>query len=89
MVSDRELFVQPDGQPVRKFEMLKNPLLAITLERIATDPMSFYNGSLAEDIVADIAERGKQLKLLTLNRCLTHAPLHAPLKVYVREPIIS
>ena len=34
---------------------LVNRKLAITLERIANDPTSFYNGSLAEDIAADIS----------------------------------
>lgn len=37
------------------------PKLADTFEKIADDPHTFYNGSLADDIVADIREAGKQL----------------------------
>lgn len=35
------------------------PTLAKTFQRIADDPLSFYNGSLAEDIVADIQDEGQ------------------------------
>lgn len=38
---------------------MKRPRLAATLRRIAEDPMSFYTGSLAADIVADIQENGQ------------------------------
>ena len=30
--------------------------LAVTLERIAADPESFYTGELADDILADLAD---------------------------------
>ena len=47
-----------DGRPAVEGEILTSPRLAITLERIAQDPTSFYNGSLAKDIVRDITDRG-------------------------------
>lgn len=34
------------------------PLLAKTFETIADDPHAMYNGSLADDVVADIQEAG-------------------------------
>ena len=33
--------------------------LAVTMRRIANDSLSFYNGTLAQDIAADIAEYSK------------------------------
>lgn len=35
------------------------PLLAKTFEAIADDPHALYNGSLVDDVVADIREAGK------------------------------
>ncbi|KAF1743330.1 hypothetical protein MXB_3272 [Myxobolus squamalis] len=46
------LFINGTVRP--KYSYLKNPELADTLEKISLDPMSFYDGSLAEDIVNDI-----------------------------------
>ena len=43
-----------DGCLKKLGDKLVNRKLAITLERIANDPTSFYNGGLAEDIVKDI-----------------------------------
>jgi gamma-glutamyltranspeptidase len=37
---------------------MKRPKLALTLRRIAENPTSLYDGPLANDIVADIQERG-------------------------------
>ena len=51
----RELLVTKDGCLKKLGDRLVNHKLAITLERIGCDPMSFYNGSLAEDIVRDIS----------------------------------
>ena len=39
-------------------ETLVNPELGSTLEKIAEDPMSFYHGSIAEQIVEDIQQAG-------------------------------
>jgi len=40
-------------------DMIRYPKLGATLQRIADDPHTFYNGSLAADIVLDIQERGE------------------------------
>ena len=37
---------------------MKRPRLCETLRKIADDPHTFYNGSLARDIVSDLEERG-------------------------------
>jgi len=50
--------VKQDGSLVKEGDLLKNPKLAQTLLRIAEDPMSFYNGSLAREIVNDINDYG-------------------------------
>ncbi|XP_048747538.2 glutathione hydrolase 1 proenzyme-like [Ostrea edulis] len=46
------------GRPYKENEKIKMPKLADTFEKIADDPHTFYNGSLADDIVADIREAG-------------------------------
>ena len=56
----RELFVKKDGSLIQEGDLLKNPKLALTFYRIAEDPMSYYKGSLARDIVDDIADYGKR-----------------------------
>ena len=49
----------PDGSIAKKGDVIKRPLYAKTLRRIAEEgPATFYNGSLAEDIVKDIQEGG-------------------------------
>ena len=50
--------MKQDGSLVKEGDLLKNPKLARTLRRIAEDPMSFYNGSLAREIIDDINDRG-------------------------------
>jgi len=52
------LFVKNNGSLVQEGDLLKNPKLAATLRRISDDPTTYYNGSLARDIVDDIAEYG-------------------------------
>lgn len=54
----RELFVKEDGTLVQEGDLLKNPKLGATLRAIAADPFTFYNGSLAADIVQDLSEYG-------------------------------
>ncbi|KAH3882875.1 hypothetical protein DPMN_006821 [Dreissena polymorpha] len=60
------LFVQlitnnQTGKTYKEGETMKLPKLAQTLQVIADEgPEAFYNGSLADDIVADIQEAGKR-----------------------------
>lgn len=54
------------GRPYKQGETIKMPLLAKTFETIADDPHALYNGSLAEDVVADIQEAGKFLSVNVL-----------------------
>jgi gamma-glutamyltranspeptidase/glutathione hydrolase/leukotriene-C4 hydrolase len=53
--------VKSDGTLVKQGDLLLNPKLGQTLRRIAEDPNTFYNGSLAQDIVDDIADYGTLL----------------------------
>lgn len=55
--------MKPNGRLYVPGDVLRRPKLALTLRRIANDPISFYSGSLADDIVADIHERGKFFKI--------------------------
>ncbi len=55
---NRATFVKPDGTLYKEGDVIRRPKLALTLRRIAEDPLSFYNGTLASDIIADIQERG-------------------------------
>jgi len=43
------------------------------MRRIADDPTTFFNGSLADDIIADLNDYG--LKVLHLNRLITSLQL--------------
>ena len=54
--------MKSEGNLVRKGDVIRRPLYGKTLRRIAeAGPATFYNGSLAEDIVEDIQEEGKQI----------------------------
>ena len=55
-----------DGQFVQVGDVILNTKLGTTLRRIAADPMTFYNGSLASDIIADLADYGKTLEQTSL-----------------------
>ena len=57
-----ELFVKENGELVEEGDTLVRPKLARTLEIISEDPNAFYNPSsqLAQDIIADIQEYGRQ-----------------------------
>ena len=57
--------MKPDGTLYVEGDIMKRQKLAVTFRRIAEDPFTFYNGSLAQDIVADIQERGKQIRIVT------------------------
>jgi gamma-glutamyltranspeptidase/glutathione hydrolase len=72
----RHIF-QRDGNYYKQGEILRQPELARTLERIAADPDDFYHGKLAQELAADIQKRGG---------LLTSADL-AAYEVKEREPI--
>jgi gamma-glutamyltranspeptidase len=50
--------VKEDGSLVTVGDLLVNPKLGATFRAIQADPMTFYNGPLAQDIVDDIKEYG-------------------------------
>jgi len=55
----RELFVRADGMPYQIGDIFRNPKLARTLRRVATDgAMDFYSGDIAAEIVADMQVHG-------------------------------
>lgn len=55
----REVYFRPDGSVKRPGDILRNPDLARTLERLARGgPDLFYRGELAEEIAADFAAHG-------------------------------
>lgn len=72
----RRIF-QRDGKFYKPGEILKQPELARTLERIAKDPDDFYHGSLARELAAAIQKGGG---------LITPADL-AAYEVKEREPI--
>lgn len=47
-----------DGSLVKMGDFMINKKLGATLRRVGADPMTFYTGSLAQDIVDDIKEYG-------------------------------
>ena len=53
----RHIFLR-DGKPFEPGEILKQPDLAHTLERIAANPDDFYRGQLAREIAAGIQKGG-------------------------------
>ncbi|XP_053376161.1 glutathione hydrolase 1 proenzyme-like [Mercenaria mercenaria] len=44
------------GELLKEGDTIKLPKLGATFEKIAADPYAYYNGSLADDIAADIAD---------------------------------
>lgn len=49
---------QRDGKLYQQDEVLRQPELAKTLERIAKDPEDFYRGKIASQLVADVQKNG-------------------------------
>ena len=72
-----ELFVKPNGSLYQEGDLLKNPKLASTLRRIAVDPFTYYNGSLAADIIQDLREYGTQCLFLCM-----YTTLYVCMRVY-------
>jgi gamma-glutamyltranspeptidase len=72
----------PDGQPLIEGQIHRQPALAATLRRIAAEgPQSFYTGSIADDIVADLAAAGSPLTAIDL--AAHRAELRDPLSVAI------
>ena len=70
---------EPEGRPLREGDVLKQPLLARTLRRLAEDGLGgFYRGTLADDIAADLAEVGSPVSAedLAAHDALIIDPLH-------------
>ena len=55
--ASRRIFLR-DGKPYQPGEVLKQPELARTLERIAKNPDDFYHGALARELAAAIQKGG-------------------------------
>lgn len=75
---------RPGAAPLKKGQVLKQPALASTLERLCEDGLrDFYEGRLAGDIAADLAEAGSPL---TASDLAAHEAEHlCPLTIRVRE----
>lgn len=74
---------EPDGKPLIEGDVLRQPLLARTLQRLASEGLnSFYNGPLAADIAADLAALGSPVSMadLATHQATRHSPLHVPIK---------
>ncbi len=70
---------EPEGRPLREGDLLRQPQLADTLERLASEGLeSFYTGALSADIASDLALLGSPVSAADL---ATHVatrpdPLH-------------
>ncbi|KMS53169.1 gamma-glutamyltransferase family protein [Sphingobium cupriresistens] len=70
---------EADSRPLREGDLLRQPLLADTLERLATEGLdNFYTGALAADIAADLEALGSPLTAADLasHDAFTSTPLH-------------
>ena len=71
---------EPEGRPLRRGDMLRQPLLAATLRLIADEgPDAFYRGALAGRVAADLAAVGSPVAAadLAAHRATRMAPLRA------------
>ena len=59
----RELYFNKDGTARKEGETITDLIFARTLTQLAEDPLSFYNGSIAKEMVEDIKNRGGILTL--------------------------
>ena len=75
----RSICFRPDGTTFAAGELFRQPELARTYERIATEgPETFYRGPLAEDIARDWAANDA---LITADDLATYAPdVHEPVR---------
>ncbi len=70
---------QRNGDYFKPDEVIKQPELAATLERISNDPADFYHGTIADAIDADMAAHGGTVRKADLEAY----------KVHDREPLIG
>ena len=73
---------EPAGRPLAEGDVLKQPILADTLERLAAEGLAgFYTGSLAADIAADLDALGSPVSAadLAAHAATRPAPLHVPI----------
>src|ERR1700733_2312470 len=59
---------QRDGQLYKAGEVFKQPLLAQTLDRIATNPDDLYHGKMAQQLIDDLKKGGALLSLKDLEQ---------------------
>ncbi|KAI0241002.1 Glutathione hydrolase 1 proenzyme [Lamellibrachia satsuma] len=79
----RRVFVNEDDTLKKTGDIMRRPLLGRTLRRIADDPDTFYNGSLASDIVSDLQERDSIITLQDLANYT--AKIKTPLNITLRR----
>lgn len=75
----------PNGRPAAFGNLVKNPKLARTLEKIASSgPSAFYEGETAADIVAAVRANGGAITLTDLKdyRAVERQPLHTKWEGY-------
>ncbi|MFT9063330.1 MAG: gamma-glutamyltransferase family protein [Acetobacter persici] len=81
-VSGYAAVFEPEGRPLQTGDILKNPALGKTLRKLAAEGVaSFYTGSLAQSVAADLAQAGSPLSAEDL--AAHAASLRAPLSVGV------
>lgn len=74
---------EPEGRPLREGDLLRQPVLAETLRRLADEGLaSYYSGALAEDIAADLAALGSPVSRadLAAHGAYRAAPLSVSIK---------
>ncbi len=74
---------EPDGQPLREGDLLRQPLLASTLQQLADAGLDdFHRGALARSIAEDLQALGSPLALgdLHAHRAQASTPLHVRLR---------
>ncbi|EGD59654.1 gamma-glutamyltranspeptidase [Novosphingobium nitrogenifigens DSM 19370] len=75
---------EPEGRPLVAGDVLRQPVLAETLRRLAQDGLdSFYRGALGADIAADLAELGSPVSAADLAAHQATRP--APLRTITRH----
>ena len=78
---------EPDGGPLARGDVLRQPALAQTLRRLVDEGLdSYYRGALAADIAADLAAAGSPVSAADLTAHTATRPV--PLSVATRDGIM-